>query len=51
MEGKREKEVIIVTVEEGETPRRHRRVNMADAVMAARREELRVTGVSLMWRR
>lgn len=48
MEEKKEKKVIIVTVE-SETPRRHRRVNMADVVTAVRRADLHMMGVSLVW--
>lgn len=49
MEEKKEKKVIIVTAEEGETPRRHRWFNMADVVSAARRVDLHMMGGSLMW--
>lgn len=51
MEEKKGKKVIIVTVEEGETPHRHRQVNVAVVVTAARRADLHMMGVSLMWRR
>lgn len=49
MEGKKEKEVIIVTAEEGETPRRSHRVGVVGVVTAASRAALHMMGVSLMW--